>query len=243
MRDVRPLALTAPMLLEIWERGASWHPIDRALLVLSNAYPQCVPEQLRETALGERDALLLKARQCAFGDRLDAYVECPACAERHEFSLSCETLLSGSTALPHSARMLTLDGIEWQLRLPTSVDLAAVADYESRAAVEALLARCVERADGEAIVWSEALRVALVAELAVLDPRAEIQIELTCQRCEHVWLSVFDIAAFFWCEIRSRARRLLQEIDVLARCYGWSESEILQMSDTRRGLHVQMALS
>ena len=38
-------------------------------------------------------------------------------------------------------------------------------------------------------------------------------------------------------------RRLLQEIDLLARTYGWTEGEILGMTDHRRRLYVGMALS
>jgi hypothetical protein len=48
---------------------------------------------------------------------------------------------------------------------------------------------------------------------------------------------------FFWNEIHVRGRRLLQEIDLLARTYGWTEGEILGMTDHRRRLYVGMALS
>jgi hypothetical protein len=40
-----------------------------------------------------------------------------------------------------------------------------------------------------------------------------------------------------------RSKRLLQEIDLLARTYGWTEGEILGMTDQRRSLYVGMALS
>ena len=64
-----------------------------------------------------------------------------------------------------------------------------------------------------------------------------------CAACGHAWQSVFDIAGFFWNEIHVRGRRLLQEIDLLARTYGWTEGEILGMTDQRRSLYVGMALS
>jgi hypothetical protein len=52
-----------------------------------------------------------------------------------------------------------------------------------------------------------------------------------------------EIGQFLWTEIRARARRLLQEIDALARVYHWPEADILGMSDARRASYLEMALS
>ena len=87
------------------------------------------------------------------------------------------------------------------------------------------------------------MQAALAARLSELDPLAEILIDLRCAACGHAWQTVFDIANFFWNEIHLRSRRLLQEVDLLARIYGWTESEILGMTDQRRDLYVGMALS
>ena len=61
--------------------------------------------------------------------------------------------------------------------------------------------------------------------------------------CGGAWQGVLEVIDFLWAEIRTRARRLLQEIDALARAYGWREAEILALSDARRGLYVQMAMA
>jgi hypothetical protein len=37
-----------------------------------------------------------------------------------------------------------------------------------------------------------------------------------------------------------RARRALSEVHVLATAYGWSESEIFEMSSARREFYLQM---
>jgi hypothetical protein len=49
-----------------------------------------------------------------------------------------------------------------------------------------------------------------------------------------------DIITFFWMEIKTRARRLLTEVHLLARTYGWSENDILTMSPRRRTMYLQM---
>jgi len=42
-------------------------------------------------------------------------------------------------------------------------------------------------------------------------------------------------------EIRAEAARLMHEVDLLARTYGWRESDILDLSAARRRAYVEMA--
>jgi hypothetical protein len=219
----------------MWERGAAWHPIDQALLIVQTAYPDLSPQDLREMAIGRRDTLLLQIRRHTFGDRIEAYVECPDCRGGLEVAFSCETLLEGVPENAVAQKTVEYDGFAWDMRAPNSRDMAAVAVAQDiGVAKETLFARCVQRKEACSIVERE---------LAVLDPQAEILIDLTCQVCGHTWQTVFDIVAFLWREIHTKARRLLQEVDVLARTYGWTETEILGLSEARRTLYVQMALS
>ncbi len=83
----------------------------------------------------------------------------------------------------------------------------------------------------------------LAGRLSDLDPLAEVLVDLRCELCGERWQALFDIVTFFWNELHARSRRLLQEIDLLARTYGWTEGEVLRMSEQRRGLYVEMALS
>ena len=50
---------------------------------------------LLELSVGERDALLLAAREQTFGDDLAALARCPACAELLEFSTRTADLRAG----------------------------------------------------------------------------------------------------------------------------------------------------
>jgi hypothetical protein len=63
---------------------------------------------------------------------------------------------------------------------------------------------------------------------------------LHCPLCSHSWQALFDIASFFWTEISAHARRLLREVDALARAYGWSEAEILGLSASRRQAYLEL---
>jgi hypothetical protein len=240
-------SLSAADFVNLWEHGAGLHAIDLALLVLSCACPEHSREALVHFTLGHRDALLLEVHRRTFGDRLDAYTECPECREPLEFSLSC-ALLSGDVRHPAiPTKTVTIQGSDFTLRSPDSRDAAAAAASENLAAArKVLLARCAvpaARSAADIDALPEPLQAAIADELAIMDPLAETLVDLACPACGHEWQGIFEIMTFLWTKIRARARRLLQEVDALARVYGWGEADILAMSETRRGLYVQMALA
>jgi hypothetical protein len=82
--------------------------------------------------------------------------------------------------------------------------------------------------------------VALSRAMLEVDPQAEITFHLTCPACAHEWDLLFDITDFFWTEISVQAQRLLREIDALARAYGWTEREILNLPAQRRQTYLEM---
>jgi hypothetical protein len=51
----------------------------------------------------------------------------------------------------------------------------------------------------------------------------------------------FDIEEYFWVEVAARAMRILREIHILARAYGWREADILAMSTRRRQAYLELA--
>lgn len=240
-------ALSPAAILDVWEQGNALHPIDRALLVLRHACRETAGETLAALSLGRRDALLLEVRRRTFGDRLEAYTECPVCSERLEFSHTCRGLVAETPPHDGEGNTVAVGRSVFQLRRPNSHDAAAAATAEDvEAAKRTLLARCVIPAhpSGTSIdALPEAAQTAIAAELAAIDAQAEVLLDLVCPGCGHTWQAVFDVVSFLWSEIRARARRIVQEIDVLARTYGWAEADILEMSEVRRGLYLRMAMS
>ena len=121
-----------------------------------------------------------------------------------------------------------------EARLPRGEDITAVMHlHEPDAIRRALLERCT----GAPVPPD--LMDQIEDALAAADPRADVQLALTCPACGHEWLLRFDAAAFFWSELSAAAERVLGEVDTLARAYGWSEREILSMSARRRALYVE----
>ena len=240
---MRPLF--APDILRVWEQGQAEHPLDRALTLLHAAFPDTPRDKLAQLTIGQRDAYLLTLRELTFGSKLNCFAECPACKERLEFVITTSDILLLSEAGEKNHELEIGEALV-QYRMPNSLDLAAVARCgDVDAACNLLVQRCVLQVirDGISVDWSElpSLAKAKLAEhMAEQDPQADITLDLHCPACDHQWQTVFDIVSYFWAELNMEARRLLYDVHTLALAYGWSESDILSMSYTRRQYYLGM---
>lgn len=228
---------TAGNLLNTWEQGRNRHLLDRALLLYALAAPELDPDTLADQPLGRRNAALLKLRQDTFGSRLNAYLDCPQCGERLEFEQSAASLLDGHTATDSSVEIKGL-----YFRPPTSRDLAhIVGETDMESAAHRLLQCCLLPTDGEP-PKEEALYGLIgpvEAALDQADPLADVGFNFICPQCGHAWQTSFDIAQYLWEEIDAQSMRLLDEVHLLARAYGWRESEILALTPARRTAYLE----
>lgn len=242
---MRPLSDAA--VLGVWEVGRAQSPPDRALTMLQAAEPEAERGELAALSVGQRDALLLEAYRRTFGSRLRGLAECPACQAPLEVELDAERLRPLTGSAPSGGEQVLRSGpYTLRFRLPDSRDLTAAAAAASPAAGRQLLARaCITeaRCNGEDVraELPELLLGELAGRLADLDPDADVRLELDCPECGHRWQLTFDAAEYLWAEISARARRVLYEVDALARAYGWSEAEILSLSPARRASYLELA--
>ena len=51
-----------------------------------------------------------------------------------------------------------------------------------------------------------------------------------------------DIGEFFWRELTVQAKRLLREVHLLARGYGWREADVLALHPRRRQAYLDLLL-
>lgn len=231
--------LDAQSLIVWWEHGRRRHALDRALLLHAAAAPDADPNTLADRPLGARNAALLRLRRSLFGDALKSCVECPECGERLEFALSVETLLA--YAPEADAERTHIDVAGQRVRLPTTRDLASVADEPDEAsAAHKLWQRLCADEEG---AWEFAQTDELASALDDADPCMDLALDLDCPACKREWNAPFDVPAFLWEEIDVRARRLLDEVHVLARAYGWPETQILSLSETRRRAYLERVLA
>ncbi len=230
--------LTQVALLTAWERGTGQPAGRRALGLLMTAAED---DDLESLSIGERDAGLLTLRERLFGPAVAAVASCPRCGERQELAFVVDDIRVPRPDPPPDLA-LALDGYDVRFRLPTGVDLDALAGEDDvDSAAELLLDRClVATACGAGELPGSV--IAAVAELmAEADPQADIRLTLWCDACDHEWSAPFDIADFLWSEVDAWAWRLLGEVHRLAQAYGWSERDVLALSPLRRQVYLELA--
>jgi hypothetical protein len=236
--------LSAEKILALWETARLQHALDRALTILAAGSPGAGRPALAGLTIGERDARLLELRSPVLGPRAEGFAECPRCTERVEFPLDTAAIsLEGGTSarppLTPGYHEIEVDGKQVRFRLPTSRDLVeVVAASDSSQGLRQLVEGCIF-APNEVNLPNDILEAVGHAMLEA-DPQAEILLRLTCPACGHQWELFFEIAEFFWSEISAQAQRLLREIDALARAYGWTEREILNLPAERRQTYLEM---
>ena len=234
--------LTDNNLLQVWEKGRSQTPIYRSIYLLSLLYPNFTIEELLSFSIGERDAGLLYLRGVYFGTILQHATDCPECKEKIEWETPLELLQLQALKQDTSVRFFNLTCQEktLKIRLPNSQDLLQLLAIEKEVvAIDSLMTNCIIDMDFTTKVPEQTKKEAF-AKMAELDPQADINMDIVCPACQHHWLLNFDIIRYLWEEINDWAFRLLQEVALIAKTFGWSEKDILDMSRFRRNLYLNM---
>jgi hypothetical protein len=254
------MSLSASELLAAWENGTTQHPVQRGLTLLATAWPELPEPVLSQMSIGQRDGALLTLREQLFGPRLAGVAPCPHCREQLDLAFQVDDIraplppadaVAGLASPTQPPLSLAVGAYQVQYRLPTSVDLLAVAAAgDAAAARQALLLRCVlalqqdgvDATDRSLAGLPDFVAQALVAQMEEADPQGNVQLALDCPACGHRWLQAFDILTYLWREIDDWAQRTLREVHLLALAYGWGEQAILALSAGRRQLYLEMVL-
>jgi hypothetical protein len=235
--------LDAQQIIGVWERGRRASSHTRAVLLAEQAGVE--PERAAQLAIGARDRVLAEQRVATYGAVAPAYVVCPACSEGLEFRVDFERVCElGGTSPEGESFTLEHEAFRVEFRLPSTADMLAItADAEHGRAVLIERIILVAERQGDRVspaALPDSVIAELEAEIERLDPVSDIRFGQNCPACQHRFVAPFDVARFCWHELDVDARRLLQEVDVLARIYGWSEAEILGLSRTRRSTYLEI---
>jgi hypothetical protein len=213
--------LSSTQLVSVWERGQGLHPVDRGLLVLGAALPEVPHATLAGWPVGRRNRALAEWLSLSLGPHL---VDALALLEPNPTEVDARVEVAGHA-----------------FRLPTSRDLALIArENDSHDAVARLLEACRLDDDGELGLTGDEVDE-LGERFALADPLAETRLTLSCPECGAEWEETLDLTAFAWAEVESRAKRLLFEVHQLASAYGWSETDVLAVSEPRRAFYLEAA--
>ncbi len=221
--------------LEPLARGvALWHAVE----------PERSVESLWQAPVGCRDRALLDLRASAIGPTLELGHACPRCGEQVEFPVEVATLRLPTADFANPPFDLVAGERRFRLRHVCSADLVAAArDPGAELLLRCIVADSAADLPGQAPPLSAEQRETIDAALAAGDPQADIVFGLDCPACEEHWSALLDIGEVVWAELQQRARRLLAEVDLLARVYHWSEREILELSAARRRRYLELVAS
>jgi len=231
----------AQTILDLADAAQGESPLGRALRVATAAGADAA--HLRDAPLGRLHAVTLGFHAALAGPRLEAVATCPACASLVEFQLDGDALRELDREAATGELAMGTDAGEWRVRwrVPTAGEVADVAGRADAASV--LLELCCEvtgpRDEGAGNAPIELVE-RIEAALADADPLAEITVGLGCPECAAVFDADVDPIAFVWREVQARARGLLREVDALARAYGWTEADVLALSEQRRAAYLEI---
>jgi hypothetical protein len=214
--------------LALWDEGAGCHPLDRALGLIA-AIEGASREQAATLPIDERNRTLYRIAASLFGERISLIATCGECAAETELTFSTRDAL----AIPATAERIALPWGEAWCRLPNSRDLAAA--LAAPDPEEALLAAVVEADTDDPAVLAEA-ESALAAQAGL----ADLSLVHRCERCGTEAEAAFDVLDYLWRRIVAEARRLLREVHIIARAYGWSSEAVLALSPPRRAAHIAL---
>jgi hypothetical protein len=238
-------ALSPADCLALWESGQGLHPLDQGLLAIQTAFPETRNESVADWPLGRRNRALAELRCACFGRWIRGWSVCEACGERVEFAVDGAAISECST--PGSDTTVQVDARSF--RLPSSRDLAQITtEADPAAAALRLVELCsLSAAEVHAAQAQEATKQLSEQELELIgekiseaDPLAEILLHFDCPVCDHSFDQALDLSSFLWSEIEGRAKKLMLDVYALASSFGWSESEVLGLSATRRDFYLQM---
>jgi hypothetical protein len=239
------MAFDAYDLIALWERDQGLSVADKALLLLALARPGVSQQELGAMPIGARDRALFEMRRALFGNRLEGLAVCSECGEQLEMELPIADFLAGAKpAEPTDHASITAGGAEVRFRLPTTDDAVLVSRIRDNSDARQALVRCciVNATQGGASVAPGDLDSEIIArvsqEMEALDPLSEIRLTLACSACEHTQSVLLEVASYLWQELVSEAERLLEDVRILAREYGWREADILAMSGRRRQFYL-----
>ncbi len=235
-------------LVDLWERAEEQPPWQKALTILAALDPDYDPEQIASWPLGYRDRMLFMAHTQQFGPWIEVQGNCAHCAERIDFKFHADAVLEddpGESVARYS--LLENNGYRIKVRPPTTQDLLAVAGHREpgKALQEQLIGEIMTAGNSQIIL--DRKNVAHLSEvielhLCKVQPLSEVSINARCPECGGDTPHLFDILDHLWRRIAAEVRRLLWDVHLLARAYGWSGKEILDLSPARRRQHIAMVM-
>jgi uncharacterized protein (UPF0212 family) len=170
----------------------------------------------RKMLIADRDFILMKQYQLTFGDKVDAILTCPACDKKMDIDFFLSEVEVAENNLSSQVFTMELSSLaayedeqgrkhrNIEFRLPNGGDLEAVEGIKNEIdAVIKLLSRCVIRVGDKRMDENISRSLTALArreieeEMSELAPRVELEMDIKCPECQHLFTTHFNIGLFF----------------------------------------------
>jgi hypothetical protein len=240
------------------ETDESLLPAERTTALLSRCVvrlgsDKVTRETIRSLTVGDREALLLHLRRLSLGEQLQCVLSCvdSDCGKKMDLELKIGDLLLAPYSIIRQRYEVVVTDAQARycvrVRVPTGADAelaATMAITDPHCAAEGLLRRCIDAViDDSGQQIDELPRAVLngvAANLSELDPQAELRLNVACPECGRGFTALFDAGSYFFQEIAAGIKRLYREVHLLAFHYHWSEAEIMEMTQKKRRLYLNL---
>lgn len=231
--SVMTAGLTSRELIETWESARNLRPLEQALTLLAAA--GCDGD-LAAVSLAARDKAILRLREATFGPSFTMIAECPACAAMIELELDVSDLRGA--IIETEPEECEFDATTVTVRSLSTGDLLAACnvaeDDRDRVVRDRLVQPSIGKLSGAEIDQLDAL-------VERREQASEILLSLCCIECDHSWSEPYDPISSVWEDVERAAIATLADVADLAAAFGWSENDILAMSDRRRAAYLALS--
>ena len=187
----------------------------------------------------ERDCVLAALYTRLYGPRIDTSITCQRCEALFDLDFMLHDLMDG---LAPQESLLNVDDHTFVLRhdirfrLPTGNDECAVFGLPPEQAEAGLLERSVVGCAGLDADTSAQVQNAMHA----MAPVVNVDLDAKCPECAHQQSVQFDLQRYLLAALMNDRAQLVQEIHLLASAYGWSLTEILNLTRSQRRAFVAL---
>lgn len=209
-------------------------------LLVSTAEHTVDPVKASDLAVCDGDRLFAALYLNYFGDQIESTLRCLNCHQSFEIQFSLPELMANLDQMtatnvtgPDVQGIYTLtDGRRF--RLPTIGDRNNLSRLNPEQAMTMLLQKCV--IEGDPHQDSPELEAAMNE----VGPLLDLDLDATCPECETAQRVQFDIQTYLLRSLAYEQRFLNREVHAIAKAYGWSYQEILNLTRESRRNFVRL---
>jgi hypothetical protein len=232
--------MTASSILNVWDQCVGKNQPYKGVALASLASAERDRGNIVNWSIEKRDVALFHVRKTLFGNQFQNLSHCPECAQTVEWDFSFHQMgIPRLNEIPDNVEIpITIGENNVLLRLPNSEDLFR--NDAKQIIQNCILHPPVNGAQEVDKQMPDEILNEINNEFNKICRASNISYSLSCVECKHEWQVSFDIVSYLWKEIDHWAKRFMDQIAVLAKNFGWSESDIINMPENRRNHYLNL---